>query len=66
MHGTKADPVRMLFTQRDTTWCATIGVKHRNLLSGGPVGVSSTATGNVLVLNYSTFLWQRVPVEPTP
>lgn len=32
---------------------ATIGVKHWNLHSGGPVGVRSTATGNLYADNYS-------------
>lgn len=34
---------------------ATIGVKHRNLISGEPLGVCGAARGNLYAPNYSTF-----------
>lgn len=38
----------------------TIMVRHRNLHSGEPVGVTSTATGNFVTLNYSGSLAKLV------
>lgn len=49
--ATEPVPVRPVFGNSGVN--GTITVRHRNLHSGEPVGVTSTATGNFVTLNYS-------------